>query len=158
MNEEILLTREGYNKLVEEHEYLVSVRREEVSRHLKEAKSYGDLSENAEYDAAKDEQAELEDRIQKLEGMIRNAKVIDEEELTGEHVNLGLTVDIRDRKTGEEFSYKIVGVTMADPLNDKISNESPLGKELMGKQVGAVVEVPVESGTLVYEITGIRKQ
>ncbi|MBQ4370845.1 MAG: transcription elongation factor GreA [Firmicutes bacterium] len=158
MNEEILITKEGYNKLVEEHDYLVSVRREEVSRHLKEAKSYGDLSENAEYDAAKDEQAELEDRIQKLENMIRNAKVIDEEELTGEHVNLGLTVDLLDRKTGEKFSYQIVGVTMADPLNDKISNESPLGKELMGKEIGNVVEVPVEDGTLSYEILNIRKQ
>ena len=157
MNEEILLTQDGYDKLVEEHDYLVSVRREEVSRHLKEAKSYGDLSENAEYDAAKDEQAELEDRIQKLETMIRNARVVTEDELTGEHVNLGLTVSIKDKVTGEEFAYTIVGVAEADPLNDLISNESPLGKALMGKGVGDVVEVPVDGGTLVYEITGITK-
>ena len=157
MNEEILLTQDGYDKLVEEHDYLVSVRREEVSRHLKEAKSYGDLSENAEYDAAKDEQAELEDRIQKLEVMIRNARVVTEDELTGEHVNLGITVGIRDKHTGEEFTYTVVGVATADPLNDLISNESPLGKALMGKKVGDVVEVSVEDGVLVYEIISINK-
>ena len=145
MAEEILLTQEGYDKLAEEHEYLVSVRRIEVSEHLKEAKSYGDLSENAEYDAAKEEQAELEARIQKLETMMRNAKIVAEEEMTGEHVNLGLSVKIKDLKTKETFVYKIVGITDADPIEDRISNESPVGKALIGKKVGDKVEVVIES-------------
>ena len=145
MAEEILLTQEGYDKLAEEHEYLVSVRRIEVSEHLKEAKSYGDLSENAEYDAAKEEQADLEARINRLEYMMRNAKIVAEDEVTGEHVNLGLSVKIKDLATKEEFVYKIVGITDADPIEDRISNESPVGKALIGKKVGDKVEVVIES-------------
>ncbi len=145
MAEEILLTQEGYDKLAEEHEYLVSVRRIEVSEHLKEAKSYGDLSENAEYDAAKEEQADLEARINRLEYMMRNAKIVAEEDVTGEHVNLGLSVKIKDLATKEEFVYKIVGITDADPINGLISNESPVGKALIGKKVGDKVEVVIES-------------
>ena len=104
-----------------------------------------DLSENAEYDAAKEEQAELEARIQKLETMMRNAKIVAEEEMTGEHVNLGLSVKIKDLKTKETFVYKIVGITDADPIEDRISNESPVGKALIGKKVGDKVEVVIES-------------
>ena len=157
MSEEILLTQEGYDKVVSEHEYLVSVRREEVSQHLKEAKSYGDLSENAEYDAAKNEQAELEERIAKLEYMMRNAKIVSEEEMTGEHVNLGLTVRIKDQKTGKQAKYTIVGITDADPFSGKISNESPVGKALLGRAKGEVVEIETESGILVYKIMEILK-
>ena len=157
MNEEILLTQEGYDKVVAEHEYLVSVRREEVSEHLKEAKSYGDLSENAEYDAAKNEQAELEERIAKLEYMMRNAKIVGEDELTGEHVNLGLTVRIKDQKTAKQYKYTIVGITDADPFSGKISNESPVGKALLGHAKGEVVEVETESGMLYYKIMEIIK-
>ena len=145
MAEEILFTQEGYDKIVEEHEYLVSVRRLEVTEQLKTARSFGDLSENAEYDAAKEEQAELEARIQKLETMMRNAKIVAEEEMTGEHVNLGLSVKIKDLKTKETFVYKIVGITDADPIEDRISNESPVGKALIGKKVGDKVEVVIES-------------
>lgn len=134
MSEEILLRQEDYDKIVEEHEYLTSVRRIEVSEHLKEAKSYGDLSENAEYDAAKNEQAELEDRIQKLETMMRNGKIVTEAEMTGDHVNLGLGVRVKDMKTKEEFTYTIVGINQADPFEDKISNESPVGKALLGRK------------------------
>ena len=155
MSEEVLLTQDGYNKVVEEHEYLVSVRRAEVSEHLKEAKSYGDLSENAEYDAAKNEQAELEDRILKLEAMIRNAKIVTEEELTGDHVNLGLGVRVKDVKTGEEETYTIVGIINADPFNNKISNESPVGKALLGHKVGDVVEVETEMGMLNLQVMEI---
>ncbi len=164
MAEEVLLTQEGYDKLVSEHEYLITVRRPEVSEHLKEAKSYGDLSENAEYDAAKNEQVEVEERIAKLEAMIHNAKIISEEEITGETVNLGLTVKLKDLKTKETFSYTIVGVTDADPLNDKISNESPVGKALIGKKKGDKVEITIETkeGTdnmiLRYQIMGISKE
>ncbi|MBR6236113.1 MAG: transcription elongation factor GreA [Clostridia bacterium] len=145
MAEEILFTQEGYDKIVEEHDYLVAVRRPEVTEHLKVARSFGDLSENAEYDAAKEEQAELEARIQKLETMMRNAKIVAEEEMTGEHVNLGLSVKIKDLKTKETFVYKIVGITDADPIEDRISNESPVGKALIGKKVGDKVEVVIES-------------
>lgn len=157
MSEEILLTQEGYDKVVAEHEYLVSVRREEVSQHLKEAKSYGDLSENAEYDAAKNEQAELEERIAKLEYMMRSAKIVSEEEVTGEHVNLGLTVRIKDQKTGKQAKYTIVGITDADPFTGKISNESPVGKALLGHAKGEVVEIETESGMLTYKIMEIIK-
>ena len=155
MAEEILLTQQGYDDIVKEHEYLVSVRRAEVSEHLKEAKSYGDLSENTEYDAAKNEQAELEERIAKLEYMMRNAKIVSDEELTGEHVNLGLTVRIKDQKTGKQAKYTIVGITDADPFAGKISNESPVGKALLGHSKGDVVEIETESGILVYKIMEI---
>ena len=155
MADELLLTQEGYDKIAQEHDYLVSVRRKEVSEHLKEAKSYGDLSENAEYDAAKDEQAELEDRINKLEYMMRNAKIITEEELTGEHVNLGLGVKVKDMKTKKEYSYTIVGITDADPFKDRISNESPVGKALLGKKVGDIVDIETVAGELKYQVLEI---
>ena len=157
MSEEILLRQEDYDKIVEEHEYLTSVRRIEVSEHLKEAKSYGDLSENAEYDAAKNEQAELEDRIQKLETMMRNGKIVTEAEMTGDHVNLGLGVRIKDMKTKEEFTYTIVGINQADPFEDKISNESPVGKALLGRKKGETVEIQTENGVLNYKIMEIIK-
>ena len=157
MSEEILLTQEGYDKIAQEHQYLVSVRRDEVSEHLKEAKSYGDLSENAEYDAAKDEQAELEDRINKLEYMMRNAKIVSDDEITGEHVNLGLGVKVRNTKTKKEQVFTIVGITDADPFAGKISNESPVGKALLGKRKGETVEVNTISGIVTYKIMEIIK-
>ena len=163
MAEEILFTQEGYDKIVEEHEYLVSVRRLEVTEQLKTARSFGDLSENAEYDAAKEAQAELEARIQRLENMMRNAKIVSEDEVTGDRANLGVTVKIKDLATKEELEYKIVGITDADPIEDRISNESPVGKALIGKKVGDKVEVVIESkdaseGTVIrYQITGIQK-
>ena len=164
MAEEVLLTKEGYDKLVQEHEYLITVRRPEVSEHLKEAKSYGDLSENAEYDAAKNEQVEVEERIAKLEAMINNAKIVSEDDITGETVNLGLSVKLKDLSTKETFSYTIVGVTDADPLNDKISNESPVGKALIGKKKGDKVEITIETKEetdnmiLHYQIVDISKE
>ena len=158
MADEILLTQSGYDDIVKEHEYLVTVRRAEVSEHLKVARSYGDLSENAEYDAAKDEQAALEEKIARLEYMIRNAKVVSEEELTGEHVNLGLTVKIKDIDTKEKYTYTIVGITDADPFAGKISNESPVGKALIGKRKGEKVEVTMpDNRVVVYQIMEISK-
>ena len=158
MADEILLTQQGYDDVVKEHEYLVTVRRAEVSEHLKVARSYGDLSENAEYDAAKDEQAALEEKIARLEYMIRNAKVVSDEELTGEHVNLGLTVKIRDIDTKEKYTYTIVGITDADPFAGKISNESPVGKALIGKRKGEKVEVTMPDNRVVmYQIMEISK-
>ena len=166
MAEEVLMTQEGYDKNVKELEYLISVRRPEVAQHLAEARSYGELSENAEYDAAKNEQAELEEKIHKLENMIHNAKIVAEEEITGETVNLGLTVTVKDTKTKDVFKYVIVGVTDADPLAEpaKISNESPVGKALIGKKKGDKVEIVIEgkeggANTVInYQITKISKE
>ncbi len=159
MSEEILLTQEGYDKLEAERDQLVSVRRKEVSERLKEAISYGDLSENAEYDAAKNEQAELEERIHKLENMMRNAKIINEDEVSGDHVNVGLKVRIKDMDSGEEQEFIIVGSTEADPFAEpaKISNESLVGQGLLGKSIGDVAEIVVPDGTLHYRIEEISR-
>lgn len=159
MSEEILLTQEGYDKLEAERDELVSVRRKEVSERLKEAISYGDLSENAEYDAAKNEQAELEERIHKLETMMRNAKIINEDEVSGDQVNVGLKVRIKDVNNGEEQEFVIVGSTEADPFAEpaKISNESLVGQSLLGKKIGEVAEILVPDGTLHYRVEEISK-
>ena len=157
MAEEILLTQEGYDKIVAEHEELVSVRRKEVSERLKEAISYGDLSENAEYDSAKDEQAELEERIVKLENMIRTAKIIDEKDMSNDFVGVGLKVEIKDVDSGEKMEFTIVGSTEADPFAGKISNESLVGQHLLGKKKGEVVEIVVPDGVLHYKVENITK-
>ncbi len=157
MTEEILLTKEGYDKIVAEHEELVSVKRGEVAERIKEAISYGDISENSEYDSAKNEQAELEERIMKLENMIRKGKIIDDSELTGDHVNLGLTVKLKDLGDDEVIEYCIVGSTEADPFEGRISNESLVGQSLLGKKLGEIVEIQTEDGTVRYEILEISK-
>lgn len=159
MSEETLLTQEGYDKLEAERDLLVSVRRKEVSERLKEAISYGDLSENAEYDAAKNEQAELEERIHKLENMLRNAKIINEDEVSGDHVNVGLKVKVVEVESGETQEFIIVGSTEADPFAEpaKISNESLVGQGLLGKCIGEVAEIMVPDGTLHYRIEEISK-
>ena len=160
MAEEILLTQEGYDKIVAEHEELVSVRRKEVSERLKEAISYGDLSENAEYDAALDEQAETEERIQKLEEMVKNAEIINEDEISNDFVGVGLNVKVKNLVTKEVSTYSIVGTTEVDPFAEpfpKISNESLIGQHLIGKKKGDEVEVVVPDGTLRLKIMGITK-
>lgn len=159
MSDEILLTQEGYDKLEAERDELVSVRRKEVSERLKEAISYGDLSENAEYDAAKNEQAELEDRILKLEFMMKNAKIVNEDEITGDQVNVGLTVNVKDTVTGEEAAFVIVGSTESDPFAEpaRISTESLVGGSLLGKKVGDVVEIMAPDRTLHYRIEEISR-
>ena len=157
MADEILLTQEGYDKIVAEHEELVSVRRQEISEKLKEAISYGDLSENAEYDAAKNEQAEVEERIFKLEDMIKKAKIIKEEEMTNDFVGVGSRVSVKDVDNGDEMDFTIVGSTEADPFAGKISNESLVGQNLLGRKTGEVVEIIVPDGTLHYMITNISR-
>ncbi len=159
MPDEILMTQEGYDNLVAEREYLVTVRRKEVSEHLKDARSYGDLSENAEYDAAKNENAEVEARIRKIENVIQNARIIKEEEITGDTVNVGLTVDVKDEDTGELMRFVIVGSTEVDPFAEpaKISNDSQIGRSLLGKRVGELVEIVVPDGVLHYRIEKISK-
>ncbi|MCI6854311.1 MAG: transcription elongation factor GreA [Firmicutes bacterium] len=157
MAEEILLTQEGYDKIVAEHEELVSVRRKEVSERLKEAISYGDLSENAEYDSAKDEQAELEERIVKLENMIRTAKIIDESDMSNDFVGVGLKVKIKDMDSGENMEFTIVGSTEADPFAGRISNESLVGQHLLGKKKGEIAEIVVPDGVLHYKVEDISR-
>lgn len=157
MSEEILLTQEGYDKIVAEHEELVAVKRKEISERLKEAISYGDLSENAEYDAAKNEQAELEERILKLENMIRKATIINEEEMSSDRVRVGLTVKVLDVEENEEIEFTIVGSTEADPFEGRISNESEVGKNLLGKQKGDTVQIVVPDGLLTYKVVDITK-
>lgn len=157
MADEILLTQEGYDKLEIERDELVSVRRKEVSERLKEAISYGDLSENAEYDAAKNEQAELEERIHKLETMLRNAKIINESEIPRDTVNVGLKVTIKDMDSKEKMDFVIVGSTETDPFAEpaKISNDSLVGKGLLGKKIGEVSEISVPDGVLHYKVENI---
>lgn len=152
MAEEVLLTREGLEKIKEEYETAVSVTRAEVAERIKEARSFGDLSENAEYDAAKEEQAELEERINKLETMIRNAKVIDEDDLDKDVVNVGNTVTLKENGTEEVVVYQIVGSTEADPFSGRISNESEVGKALIGARIGETVEVEVPDGKIYYDV------
>ena len=150
MSEEILLTQQGYDKIVAEHEELVSVRRKEVSERLKEAISYGDLSENSEYDSAKNEQAELEEKILKLENMIRKAKIINEEEMSSDRVSVGLKVKVQDTASGDEMEFTIVGSTEADPFAGKISNESEVGRNLLGKEKGETVDIIVPDLSLIH--------
>lgn len=157
MSQVILLTQEGYDKINAELDDLVTVKRKEVAERIKEAISYGDISENSEYDSAKNEQAELEDRIMKLENMMRNFKLIEPNEISDKNVNVGLSVKIKNKKSGEVVDFTIVGSTEADPFEGKISNESEVGKQLLGKQVGDVVEVNVPDGIVRYEILKIYK-
>lgn len=155
MEKDIFFTPEGLEKIENEIEYLKTVRRKEVSERIKVALGYGDLSENSEYDEAKNEQAQVEERIVKLEMMVRNAKIIDEKDLNTDVVNIGSNVKVRELETMEEDEYTIVGSAEADPLEGKISNESPVGSRLIGNRVGDVVEVEVPDGIIKYEICGI---
>ena len=155
MTEEVLLTKEGLEKIKEEYDRHVSVTRAEVAERIKEARSFGDLSENAEYDAAKQEQAELEDRINKLESMMRNAKIIDEDSSVEGIVNIGNTVIVKEKGSKEKVKFQIVGATEADPFEGKISNESAVGKALIGNKKGDTVEVEVIDGKITYKIMEI---
>jgi transcription elongation factor GreA len=146
MSEEYLLTKEGYEKLEAEHEDLVANKRREVAEKIKEALSYGDISENAEYDAAKNEQADLEERIHKLEEMLRKAKIIDESEVASDTVSVGKTVKVKNMALKEEATYTIVGSTEADPFEGRISNESAVGRGLIGHKLGQTVEIEVYEG------------
>lgn len=157
MAEELLLTREGYEKIVAEHEELITVRRKEVAERIKEAISYGDISENSEYDSAKNEQAELEERINKLENMLRKAKIIDEDAISKDRVSVGLKVRVKDIEADETMEFAIVGSTEADPFIGKISNESLVGKALIGKMANDIVEIAVPDGVVRYEVLEIFK-
>jgi transcription elongation factor GreA len=157
INEEIILTQEGYDKIVAEHEHLASVKRAEVAERIKEAISYGDISENAEYDSAKNEQAELEERILYLENMMRKAKIVKDEDVKGDSVGVGLKVEVKDIDTGEVEEFSIVGATESDPFNGKITTESAVGKALLGHKIGDVVAVEIRGGVIYYKIVKISK-
>lgn len=154
---QVILTSEGLEKLEKELEYLKTVKRQEVAAEIKVALGYGDLSENSEYDEAKNKQAQMEIRIVEIETMLKNAKVIDEAEISTDTVSLGCTVTVYDVEFDEEIHYNIVGSTEADPSNGKISDESPVGTALLGKKVGDVVEVPAPAGSIELKVVAINK-
>jgi transcription elongation factor GreA len=153
---ETILTPEGLRKLEEELEFLKSVKRKEIAERIKQAKEFGDLMENSEYEDAKNEQAFTEGRILTLEGLLRNAKVIDNHDVRSDVVTIGSTVRLVD-DAGEELTYTIVGSAEADPAHDRISNESPVGRALLGRRKGETVTVEVPAGTIRYTIKAIKR-
>lgn len=157
VSKEYLMTQEGLQKLENELEYLKIVRRKEVAEKIKEALSFGDISENAEYDEAKNEQADLEKRIAKIENMVRNAVLIDESQVTTDEINVGCRVRLLEMEEDEEMEYMIVGAAEADPFDKKISNESPVGMALIGRKVGEVVDVNVPDGVVKYQVLSIER-
>jgi len=157
MIEHNLLTSEGLSRLKEELDYLKATKRKEVSETIKQALSFGDLSENSEYDEAKNEQAKVEARIIEIENIIKDAKVIDKEDLRADVVNDGSEVTVLDMEFDEECHYEIVGSTEADPLNGKISSSSPLGMALKGHKAGDIVEVAAPAGMLKFKVLKIGK-
>ena len=154
-NKQVKLTEDGLKQLEEELEYLKTKKRKEVSEKIKVALGFGDLSENAEYDEAKNEQAQVEARIVSVENMLKNAIVIDESERDTSKVELGATVTIHDIEFDEDITYKIVGSTEADPDEGRLSDESPLGKSLMGKAEGEMIDVDAPAGVIQYKILKI---
>ena len=152
-----MLTYDGLKKLEEELQELKVVKRKQIAEKIKEARGQGDLSENAEYDAAKEEQAETEARIASLEKMLRNAEVIDIEDLDTQSISLGSKVKLFDEEFNEEVEYTIVGSTEADPLSGRISNESPIGMALIGQAEGAKVEVETPGGVAYYKVLEINR-
>ncbi|MBQ2450001.1 MAG: transcription elongation factor GreA [Lachnospiraceae bacterium] len=153
-----LLTREGLKKYEDELHELKVIKRKEVAEKIKEAREQGDLSENAEYDAAKDEQRDIEARIEELEKILKNVEVFDmEESASNDKVSFGLVVKVKDNEFDDEMEFKIVGATEANSLKGKISNESPLGKALIGAKKGDVVTVEAPAGIIEYTILDIYK-
>jgi transcription elongation factor GreA len=153
---QIILTAEGLKKIEQKLDFLKSVRRREVAERIKQAIEFGDISENSEYEDAKNEQAFIEGEIITLEKMLRNSKVLDEGEIGTDVVSIGSTVTLKDLEFGDELEYTLVGSAEADPTELKISNESPVGQAILGQKVGSVVEVNVPAGILKYEILNIR--
>lgn len=156
-SKEIVLTYEGLKKLEEELEFLRGSKRKEVAERIKQALSFGDISENSEYDEAKNEQAQLEGRISQLETMLKHARVIDEDEVSTEKVTVGSKVTLLDIEYNEEVQYLIVGSTEADPAKARISNESPVGRALINEKIGTVIEVNVPDGAIKFKIINISK-
>ena len=152
-----ILTESGLQKLKDQLDYLISVRRNEISEQIAIARGFGDLSENAEYDEAKKEQAKVEEEIPRLQQTIRTATVVGDDEITTEKVSIGTIVKVKDMEDGETYEYAIVGANEADPYEDKISNESPVGAALLGAKRNQVITIEVPMGTLKYKIMSIRR-
>ena len=152
-----ILTYEGLKKYEDELHELKVVKRKEVAQKIKEAREQGDLSENAEYDAAKDEQRDIEARIEQIEKILKNAEVVDEDEVDLDKISVGCKVKVLDIEFDEEEEFKIVGSSEASSLQGKISNESPVGKALIGAQVGAVVDVETQAGIIQYKVLEIQR-
>ncbi len=157
MDKKNLLTYQGLQKLEQELQDLKVVKRKEVAQKIKEAREQGDLSENAEYDAAKDEQRDIEARIEEIEKILKNAEVVVEDEVDLNKINVGCQVKIYDCEFEEELNYKIVGSTEANSLRGKISNESPVGKALIGAKVGDTIEVETQAGMMKYKVLEIQR-
>ena len=152
-----ILTSEGLQRYEHELQNLKVVKRKEVAQKSKEAREQGDLSENAEYDAAKDEQRDIELRIEELEKLLKNAEVVVEDEIDLDKINIGCKVKVYDVEEDEEMEFKIVGSTEANSLQNKISNESPVGQALMGKKAGDVVDVETQAGVIQYKVLEIQR-
>ncbi len=157
MVKQVLLTDDGLRNLEQELEYLKTVKRKEIAEKIKVALSFGDLSENSEYDEAKNDQAMMEARIADIESMLKNVKIIDESELSTEVIHIGSKIKVNDVEFDEVCDYQIVGSNEADPANGRISDESPVGKSLLGHKVGDRVEIETPAGTMVYEVLEISK-
>ena len=156
-NQKTVLTEEGLKKLEAQLDYLISVRRNEVSEQIAVARGFGDLSENAEYDEAKKEQAKVEEEIVRLTNTIRTAVVVADSDLSTEKVSVGTTVRVKDVDTGDEDEYAIVGANESDPYENKISNESPVGAGLLGAKKGQIVTIEIPAGELHYEVLEIKR-
>src|ERR671935_1546687 len=152
MQKDVILTPEGLEKLKAEIQYLASDKRREVAERIKEAREFGDISENSEYDDAKNEQAMLESRIAQLQEKLRMASVIETKDLSTDVVQVGSVVHVKDEKTGKSVKYTIVGSAEANPAELKLSNESPVGRALLGRKKGEVVEVAAPRGSLKFKI------
>jgi transcription elongation factor GreA len=155
-DKEVILTLDGLAKLEKELELLKTVKRREVAERIKQALEFGDISENSEYEDAKNEQGFIEGRILQIEKMLRNAKVIDEQEVHADVVTIGSKVTLVESNGTTEMEYMIVGSAEADPEQARISNESPVGRSVMGQKVGSVVNVNVPMGTIQYKIKAIK--
>ncbi len=152
-----MYTKQGYQELVDELKYLKLTRREEIKEQIAVARGFGDLSENAEYDEARNEQAKVEARIQELENLIENAEIIDESSMDQRTISLGSVVRLYDEDEDEELTYSIVGSNQADPLDMKISDQSPIGRALMGKRAGDHVSVTVPAGELHFRVQEVTR-
>ena len=152
-----ILTYTGLKQYEDELQDLKVNKRQEIVQKIKEAREQGDLSENAEYDAAKDEQRDIEARIEQLEKLLKNAEVVVEEEIDLEKINIGCRVKVLDMEFDEEMEFKIVGSTEANSLQNKISNESPVGHALLGKKAGDIVDVETQAGVIQYKVLEIQR-
>ena len=157
MAKQTLLTDEGLKNYENELEYLKDVKRKEIAEKIKVARSFGDLSENSEYDEAKNDQAMLEARIAQIEAILKNAKIIDDSELTNEHIHIGSKVKLHDCEFDEDIEYQIIGSNEADPFDGKISDESPVGAALLGHKIGDTVEVETPDGAIKFVVLEISR-